>query len=102
MAKGGKKNGKENEKNIWRKKKFGPQRRERTKKEKEENIWRREIFGEGRIERTEKENEESIWIRKIFGRRTLKPKNPKILSARLSRAELSVVKGKFYIKSKST
>ena len=56
------------------------------------NIWSRE----------DRKNGESIWRRKIFGRRTLKPKNPKILSARLSRAELSVVKGKFYIKSKST
>ena len=81
-------------KNIFR-------RRRKTEKGKEENIWRRKnIFG--RRGKTENENEESIWRRKIFGRRTLKPKNPKILSARLSRAELSVVKGKFYIKSKST
>ena len=55
MAKGGKKNGKENEKNIRRKKKFGLQRRERTKKEKEENIWRREIFGPRRRKRMDTE-----------------------------------------------
>ena len=77
-------------------------RAEERRRKRRKSIWRREIFGQGRIERTEKGNEESIWRRKIFGRRTLKPKNPKILSARLSRAELSVVKGKFYIKSKST
>ena len=54
------------DKNIGRKKKFGPQRRERTKKEKEVNIWRREIFGPRRRKRMDTEKEENIWTRKIL------------------------------------